>query len=46
MESSRTREMTSFIVMDVLERAQELEREGAISSIWRSVNPILMHLPV
>ena len=29
MESSRTREMTSFIVMDVLERAQELEREGA-----------------
>src|SRR6056300_84586 len=29
MESSRTREITSFIVMDVLERAQELEREGA-----------------
>ena len=29
MESSRTRQMTSFIVMDVLERAQELEREGA-----------------
>ncbi len=29
MESSRTREMTSFIVMDVLERAQELERQGA-----------------
>ena len=29
MESSRTRDMTSFIVMDVLERAQELEREGA-----------------
>jgi aspartate/methionine/tyrosine aminotransferase len=29
MESSRTREMTSFIVMDVLERAQELERAGA-----------------
>jgi aspartate/methionine/tyrosine aminotransferase len=29
MESSRTREMTSFIVMDVLERAQELERGGA-----------------
>ncbi len=29
MESSRTREMTSFIVMDVLERAQELERNGA-----------------
>ena len=28
MESSRTREMTSFIVMDVLERAQELERQG------------------
>jgi aspartate/methionine/tyrosine aminotransferase len=28
MESSRTRDMTSFIVMDVLERAQELEREG------------------
>ena len=29
MISRRTREMTSFIVMDVLERAQELEREGA-----------------
>ena len=29
MESSRTRELTSFIVMDVLERAQELERRGA-----------------
>jgi aspartate/methionine/tyrosine aminotransferase len=29
MESSRTRELTSFIVMDVLERAQELERAGA-----------------
>lgn len=29
MESSRTRDMTSFIVMDVLERAQELERTGA-----------------
>ena len=29
MESSRTREMSSFIVMDVLERAQELERKGA-----------------
>ena len=29
MESSRTRDMTSFIVMDVLERAQELERQGA-----------------
>ena len=29
MESSRTREITSFIVMDVLERAQEMEREGA-----------------
>jgi aspartate/methionine/tyrosine aminotransferase len=29
MESRRTRELTSFIVMDVLERAQELEREGA-----------------
>ena len=29
MISKRTQEMTSFIVMDVLERAQELEREGA-----------------
>jgi aspartate/methionine/tyrosine aminotransferase len=29
MISKRTGEMTSFIVMDVLERAQELEREGA-----------------
>jgi aspartate/methionine/tyrosine aminotransferase len=29
MISKRIREMTSFIVMDVLERAQELEREGA-----------------
>jgi aspartate/methionine/tyrosine aminotransferase len=29
MSSKRTEEMTSFIVMDVLERAQELEREGA-----------------
>ena len=29
MISKRTEEMTSFIVMDVLERAQELEREGA-----------------
>jgi len=29
MISRRTEEMTSFIVMDVLERAQELEREGA-----------------
>ncbi|MGD9058731.1 MAG: pyridoxal phosphate-dependent aminotransferase [Desulfobacterales bacterium] len=29
MVSKRTREMTSFIVMDVLERAQELERNGA-----------------
>ena len=29
MESSRTRDLTSFIVMDVLERAQELERTGA-----------------
>lgn len=28
MISKRTKEMTSFIVMDVLERAQELEREG------------------
>ena len=28
MVSRRTREMTSFIVMDVLERAQELERKG------------------
>jgi aspartate/methionine/tyrosine aminotransferase len=28
MISKRTAEMTSFIVMDVLERAQELEREG------------------
>ena len=28
MISKRTEEMTSFIVMDVLERAQELEREG------------------
>lgn len=29
MTSKRTEEMTSFIVMDVLERAQELERKGA-----------------
>ena len=29
MISKRTEEMTSFIVMDVLERAQELERGGA-----------------
>jgi aspartate/methionine/tyrosine aminotransferase len=29
MISKRTEEMTSFIVMDVLERAQELERDGA-----------------
>jgi aspartate/methionine/tyrosine aminotransferase len=29
MISKRTEEMTSFIVMDVLERAQKLEREGA-----------------
>jgi aspartate/methionine/tyrosine aminotransferase len=29
MISKRTEEMTSFIVMDVLERAQELERAGA-----------------
>jgi len=29
MISKRTQEMTSFIVMDVLERAQELERDGA-----------------
>ena len=29
MISKRTEEMTSFIVMDVLERAQELERQGA-----------------
>ncbi len=29
MISKRTEEITSFIVMDVLERAQELEREGA-----------------
>ncbi len=29
MISKRTEEMTSFIVMDVLERAQELERTGA-----------------
>jgi aspartate/methionine/tyrosine aminotransferase len=29
MISKRTEEMTSFIVMDVLERAQEIEREGA-----------------
>ena len=29
MISKRTRDMTSFIVMDVLERAQELERKGA-----------------
>ena len=29
MISKRIEEMTSFIVMDVLERAQELEREGA-----------------
>ena len=29
MISKRTEEMTSFIVMDVLERAQELERSGA-----------------
>ncbi|MGD9241654.1 MAG: pyridoxal phosphate-dependent aminotransferase [Desulfobacterales bacterium] len=29
MISKRTEEMTSFIVMDVLEKAQELEREGA-----------------
>jgi aspartate/methionine/tyrosine aminotransferase len=28
MISKRTEEMTSFIVMDVLEKAQELEREG------------------
>lgn len=28
MASKRTQEMTSFIVMDVLERADELEREG------------------
>ena len=28
MISKRTEEMTSFIVMDVLERAQELERDG------------------
>jgi aspartate/methionine/tyrosine aminotransferase len=26
--SKRTEEMTSFIVMDVLERANEMEREG------------------
>jgi aspartate/methionine/tyrosine aminotransferase len=29
MVSKRTEEMTSFIVMDVLERANEMEREGA-----------------
>jgi aspartate/methionine/tyrosine aminotransferase len=29
MVSKRTEEMSSFIVMDVLERAQELERKGA-----------------
>ena len=29
MVSKRTEEMSSFIVMDVLERAQELERQGA-----------------
>ncbi len=29
MISKRTEQMTSFIVMDVLERAQELERKGA-----------------
>lgn len=29
MVSRRTKEMTSFIVMDVLERANEMEREGA-----------------
>jgi len=29
MISKRTEEMTSFIVMDVLEKAQELERQGA-----------------
>jgi len=29
MISRRTKEMTSFIVMDVLERANEMEREGA-----------------
>jgi aspartate/methionine/tyrosine aminotransferase len=29
MISKRTEEMTSFIVMDVLERAREIEREGA-----------------
>ena len=29
MISKRTRDMSSFIVMDVLERAQELERKGA-----------------
>jgi len=28
MISKRTQEMTSFIVMDVLERANEMEREG------------------
>ena len=29
MVSKRTKEMTSFIVMDVLERACELESQGA-----------------
>ena len=29
MNSKCTQEMTSFIVMDVLERAHELERQGA-----------------
>ena len=29
MISKRTKEMTSFIVMDILERANEMEREGA-----------------
>ena len=34
MISKRTAEMTSFIVMDVLERANEMEREGVHGFIY------------
>jgi hypothetical protein len=37
--SRRAQEITPFLVMDILERAKELERQGSPSFTWRSANP-------
>ena len=43
MVSKRTQQMTSFIVMDVLERACELESRGVDVVTWRWASLILTH---